>query len=103
MRFEQAGEIIELSLVFGGERGRFFFEADGQIDAGGAAFGHQVHRDIAAGQGLRLRPLPVVGMGAVIGRAAGADAMLLTPAHQFPLGVTLHPRRDGRWPTGAAW
>jgi GntR family transcriptional regulator/MocR family aminotransferase len=57
------------------------------------AYGHQAHRDIAAGQGLRLRPLPVDGMGAVIGQAAGADAVLLTPAHQFPLGVTLHPRR----------
>jgi GntR family transcriptional regulator / MocR family aminotransferase len=57
------------------------------------AYGHQAHRDIAARQGLRLRPLPVDGMGAVIGRAAGADAALLTPAHQFPLGVTLHPRR----------
>jgi GntR family transcriptional regulator / MocR family aminotransferase len=57
------------------------------------AYGHQTHRDIAAGQGLCLRPLPVDGMGAVIGRAGGADAVLLTPAHQFPLGVTLHPRR----------
>ena len=57
------------------------------------AYGHQAHRDIAARQGLRLRPLPVDGMGAVIGEAAAADAMLLTPAHQFPLGVTLHPRR----------
>ncbi len=57
------------------------------------AYGHQAHRDIAAAQGLRLRPLPVDGMGAVIGEAAGADAVLLTPAHQFPLGVTLHPRR----------
>jgi len=57
------------------------------------AYGHQAHRDIAAGQGLRLRPLPVDGMGAVVGQAAGADAVLLTPAHQFPLGVTLHPRR----------
>ena len=57
------------------------------------AYGHQTHRDIAAGQGLRLRPLPVDGMGAVVGRADGADAVLLTPAHQFPLGVTLHPRR----------
>jgi len=57
------------------------------------AYGHQAHRDIAAGQGLRLRPLPVDEMGAVIGEAAGADAVLLTPAHQFPLGVTLHPRR----------
>ena len=57
------------------------------------AYGHQAHRDIAAGQGLRLRPLPVDAMGAVIGDAAGADAVLLTPAHQSPLGVTLHPRR----------
>jgi GntR family transcriptional regulator/MocR family aminotransferase len=57
------------------------------------AYGHQAHRDIAGGQGLRLRPVPVDGMGAVIGRADGADALLLTPAHQFPLGVTLHPRR----------
>jgi GntR family transcriptional regulator/MocR family aminotransferase len=57
------------------------------------AYGHQAHRDIAAGQGLHLRPLPVDGMGAVVGRVAGADAVLLTPAHQFPLGVTLHPRR----------
>ena len=57
------------------------------------AYGHQAHRDIASGQGLRLRPVPVDGMGAVIGRADGADAVLLTPAHQFPLGVTLHPRR----------
>jgi GntR family transcriptional regulator/MocR family aminotransferase len=57
------------------------------------SYGHQAHRDIAAAQGLRLRPLPVDGSGAVIGEADGADAMLLTPAHQFPLGVTLHPRR----------
>jgi GntR family transcriptional regulator/MocR family aminotransferase len=57
------------------------------------AYGHRAHRDIAAGQGLRLRPLPVDRLGAVIGEAAGADAVLLTPAHQFPLGVTLHPRR----------
>jgi len=58
------------------------------------AYGHQAHRDIAARQGLRLRPLPVDGMGAVIGAVTTeADAVLLTPAHQFPLGVTLHPRR----------
>jgi GntR family transcriptional regulator/MocR family aminotransferase len=57
------------------------------------AYGHQAHRDIAAGQGLRLRPLPVDQLGAVIGEVGRADAMLLTPAHQFPLGVTLHPRR----------
>jgi len=61
--------------------------------------GHQVHRDIARAAGLRLRPLPVDDRGAVIAGAHGAhgdhgaEAMLLTPAHQFPLGVTLHPQR----------
>ena len=64
------------------------------------AYGHQTHRDLARAQGLRLRPLPVDGRGAVIGDADGADAVLLTPAHQFPLGVTLHPQRRreaARW------
>jgi GntR family transcriptional regulator / MocR family aminotransferase len=64
------------------------------------AYGHQAHRDIAQAQGLRLRPLPVDGSGALVGAADGADAALLTPAHQFPLGVTLHPQRRreaARW------
>jgi GntR family transcriptional regulator/MocR family aminotransferase len=64
------------------------------------AYGHRAHRDAARAQGLRLRTLPVDDRGAVIGAADGADAALLTPAHQFPLGVTLHPqrRRDAaRW------
>jgi GntR family transcriptional regulator/MocR family aminotransferase len=64
------------------------------------AYGHQAHRDVAAGQGLRLRPVPVDSLGAVVGEASGADAALLTPAHQFPLGVTLHPRRRRE---AAAW
>jgi GntR family transcriptional regulator / MocR family aminotransferase len=57
------------------------------------AYGHQAHRDIAAAQGLRLRPLLVDAGGAAISEAGEAGAVLLTPAHQFPLGVTLHPRR----------
>ncbi len=57
------------------------------------AYGHQAHRDIAAAQGLHLRPLPVDDRGAAVSEADGSDAVLLTPAHQFPLGVTLHPRR----------
>jgi GntR family transcriptional regulator/MocR family aminotransferase len=56
-------------------------------------YGHQAHRDIARAQGLRLRPLPVDGRGAVVSAAGGAGALLLTPAHQFPLGVPLHPQR----------
>jgi GntR family transcriptional regulator / MocR family aminotransferase len=64
------------------------------------AYGHQAHRDIAEGQGLRLRPLPVDARGAMISELARADAVLLTPAHQFPLGVTLDPQRRreaARW------
>jgi GntR family transcriptional regulator/MocR family aminotransferase len=57
------------------------------------AYGHQAHRDIAAARGLRLRPVPVDRGGAVVSDAGGADALLLTPAHQFPLGVSLHPQR----------
>ena len=57
------------------------------------AYGHQAYRDIAEAQGLRLRPIPVDGQGAVIGEITGSGALLLTPAHQFPLGVTLHPQR----------
>ena len=57
------------------------------------AYGHDVHRSLAAGHGLRPVPLPVDGEGAVLTGLAGAAACLLTPAHQFPLGVTLQPGR----------
>ncbi|HEY5400348.1 MAG TPA: PLP-dependent aminotransferase family protein [Trebonia sp.] len=56
-------------------------------------YGHRAHRLIIEGQGLRLRVLPVDADGAVIGELADADAALLTPAHQFPLGMTLAPQR----------
>jgi GntR family transcriptional regulator/MocR family aminotransferase len=43
--------------------------------------------------GLALRTLPVDGQGAALDGAADADAVLLTPAHQFPIGVPLAARR----------
>ncbi len=57
--------------------------------------GHQIHRRTAQAHGLRWRALPVDAHGARADAlaAAGADAVLLTPAHQFPLGVTLAPQR----------
>jgi GntR family transcriptional regulator/MocR family aminotransferase len=66
--------------------------------------GHPGHRLIAEAHGLGLISLPVDAGGAVPdglsagglstgGRSAAADAVLLTPAHQFPLGVTLRPQR----------
>ncbi|HEX4090308.1 MAG TPA: PLP-dependent aminotransferase family protein [Trebonia sp.] len=56
-------------------------------------YGHPGHHAIIARQGLRTRLLPLDARGAVIGAAGDADAVLLTPAHQFPLGMTLAPDR----------
>jgi GntR family transcriptional regulator / MocR family aminotransferase len=50
-------------------------------------------RATAAACGLGVRRLPVDAEGAVVGSAGDADAVLLTPAHQFPLGVPLAARR----------
>jgi GntR family transcriptional regulator / MocR family aminotransferase len=59
------------------------------------AYGHQHHRDVVEAHGLRARPVPVDARGAVVGEVSGDAALLLTPAHQFPLGVALAaPRRQ---------
>ncbi len=52
-------------------------------------------RAIAAGAGLRLVPLPCDDLGALVVALPrlGADAVVVTPAHQFPLGVTLASSR----------
>jgi GntR family transcriptional regulator/MocR family aminotransferase len=54
-----------------------------------------VHREILAASGLEVVPLPVDADGAVIEALdeVHADAVLLTPAHQFPTGVALAPAR----------
>ena len=54
-------------------------------------YGHRSHRAIVTSNGLAVRPLRVDDDGAVPG--ASAEAVMLTPAHQFPLGMTLHPGR----------
>src|SRR5258707_944919 len=63
------------------------------------AYGHQLHPRIAAAQGTRPCPLPVDASGAVPGALespgdlAAVSAVVLTPAHQYPLGMTLAPAR----------
>jgi GntR family transcriptional regulator/MocR family aminotransferase len=63
------------------------------------ACGHLLHRRIAAAQGMRPCPLPVDASGAVPGALespgdlAAVSAVVLTPAHQYPLGMTLAPAR----------
>jgi GntR family transcriptional regulator/MocR family aminotransferase len=56
-----------------------------------------------AASGLAPVPLGVDDGGAVLDPAPAAGAMLLTPAHQFPLGSVLSPQRRAdaaRWAAG---
>jgi GntR family transcriptional regulator / MocR family aminotransferase len=66
------------------------------------SYGLPEHRAVLSRAGLRLVPLPADAHGAVPGDAHGMPgdaplgaigAALLTPAHQFPLGMTLAPAR----------
>ncbi|WP_327369407.1 MocR-like pyridoxine biosynthesis transcription factor PdxR [Streptomyces sp. NBC_01217] len=60
------------------------------------SYGLDVHWNLLADAGLRLPCLPVDGLGARTGELAGlrgVGAVLMTPAHQFPTGVPLHPDR----------
>lgn len=60
------------------------------------AYGLDVHWDILAGAGLRIPGLPFDERGTrTEGLAAmtGVGAVLMTPAHQFPMGGALQPDR----------
>ncbi|MFJ7291872.1 MocR-like pyridoxine biosynthesis transcription factor PdxR [Streptomyces collinus] len=58
------------------------------------SYGLDVHWRILAAAGLRTTALPFDRLGTDPGGLSAADAVLLTPAHQFPMGVPLH--RDRR-------
>ncbi|WP_329064379.1 MocR-like pyridoxine biosynthesis transcription factor PdxR [Streptomyces sp. NBC_01429] len=66
------------------------------------AYGLPAHRALLAEAGLRTPALALDARGTRTdelagpggtGRSGGAGAVLLTPAHQFPLGGALHPER----------
>ncbi|WP_406101150.1 PLP-dependent aminotransferase family protein [Streptomyces canus] len=58
------------------------------------SYGLAVHWNLLAAAGLRTVPLPFDERGTDPGELTDQDAVLLTPAHQFPMGGTLH--RDRR-------
>lgn len=70
--------------------------------------GHPFYREVVRRAGLRILQLPVDDRGArtdlLTGTPfAGAGAVVLTPAHQYPAGATLHPSRRHaviRWAEG---
>lgn len=52
------------------------------------------HREILLRRKRSIVPIPVDSRGAVLdGLPANVRAVVLTPAHQYPTGVTLHPER----------
>ncbi|MGW1815063.1 MocR-like pyridoxine biosynthesis transcription factor PdxR [Streptomyces sp. NPDC002125] len=60
------------------------------------SYGLDLHWNLLVEAGLSTPCLPVDEHGArtgELGGAAGVGAVLLTPAHQFPTGVPLHPGR----------
>ncbi|MFD5392724.1 PLP-dependent aminotransferase family protein [Streptomyces sp. NPDC127097] len=60
------------------------------------SYGLPFHRRLLATAGLRTHPLGIDAHGAdsaELAAAHGVQTALLTPAHQFPLGVPLHPDR----------
>ncbi|MFF2275915.1 PLP-dependent aminotransferase family protein [Agromyces sp. NPDC058126] len=61
------------------------------------AYGHASHRAVLAAAGLEPVPVPLDADGLVVGRldGLGVDAVLVTPAHQFPTGVPLSAPRRG--------
>jgi GntR family transcriptional regulator/MocR family aminotransferase len=74
-------------------------QARGATGVGIEAYGHRQHAEVLTAGGLRPRPVPVDAHGAVIG-GPETGALLLTPAHQFPLGMPLaaHRRAEAvRW------
>ncbi|MET7599405.1 PLP-dependent aminotransferase family protein [Streptomyces sp. NPDC005481] len=57
------------------------------------SYGLDVHWNLLHRSGLRTVPLPFDGLGTRPDDLAGTRAVLMTPAHQFPMGVPLHPDR----------
>ncbi|MGW3666799.1 MocR-like pyridoxine biosynthesis transcription factor PdxR [Streptomyces sp. NPDC005141] len=57
------------------------------------SYGLDVHWNLLHRSGLRTTPLPFDELGTDTRHMSGVRAVLLTPAHQFPMGVPLHPDR----------
>ncbi|GGJ20429.1 MocR-like pyridoxine biosynthesis transcription factor PdxR [Streptomyces brasiliensis] len=57
------------------------------------SYGLDVHWQLLADAGLTTRPLPYDELATDTHELPDAGAVLLTPAHQFPMGTPLHPAR----------
>ena len=55
--------------------------------------GFSFHRDVVRHAGHHVSAMPVDGQGARPDCLSGVAAAVVTPAHQYPTGVTMHPSR----------
>ncbi|NUR70620.1 MAG: PLP-dependent aminotransferase family protein [Hamadaea sp.] len=78
-----SGYVQALSLLATVYKGRTFGLEDPGLD---------FHREVVRAAGTAVVPVSVDSLGARL-PIPGADAVVLTPAHQYPMGVTLHPER----------
>jgi GntR family transcriptional regulator/MocR family aminotransferase len=78
------------------------FRAEGRRRIGVESYGHRRHRELLARAGLEVVALTVDEHGARTDGLERLDAVLLTPAHQFPLGVVLDAARRTRFAHWAA-
>ncbi|MFI7317976.1 PLP-dependent aminotransferase family protein [Streptomyces venezuelae] len=69
--------------------------ARGERDVTVESYGLDLHWNLLHHAGLRTVPLAYDALGTDVSRlgSGSAKAVLLTPAHQFPTGVPLHPDR----------
>ncbi|MFG1809202.1 PLP-dependent aminotransferase family protein [Streptomyces sp. NPDC049040] len=86
-----SGYVQGLSLLTGVLGGRGGRERGGPVVAMEDP-GLPFHREVVRRAGGRVVPLPVDEWGAGA-CPREADAVVVTPAHQYPTGVTLHPAR----------
>ncbi|MEU2564082.1 PLP-dependent aminotransferase family protein [Streptomyces longispororuber] len=70
-----------------------FLSERGLRDIAVESYGLDLHWNRLARTGLRTRPLGLDERGTRTDGLAGHRAVLLTPAHQFPIGVPLRPDR----------
>ncbi|MFH0517507.1 PLP-dependent aminotransferase family protein [Streptomyces sp. M41] len=66
------------------------------LEGGGVAMedpGLPFHRDVVRRNGGLVVPVPVDERGACAAELGDCAAVVVTPAHQYPTGVTLHPER----------
>ncbi|MFC9282902.1 PLP-dependent aminotransferase family protein [Streptomyces collinus] len=57
------------------------------------SYGLDAHWGLLRDAGLATRALPYDELGTDTGASGGEGAVLVTPAHQFPMGTPLHPDR----------